>query len=375
MLYFEIRIPAVSEAKEEVPCGAMFRHVVSRGIAPAASRLACRASSVAVAGARPLQPAQLCAASAAAVAAAAAAYGLSPSGSDRRASARCEPAVDWKAVRKEIVALLDADYEDSSYAGATPGPLLIRLAWHSAGTFCKTSKTGGSGGATMRFEPEISWGANAGLKLAQDLLEPIKKKFPQVSYADLWIYAGCVAIEEMGGEKVPFTPGRVDKKSGKDCPAWEGPTHKDGRLPGAGMGSPDKTAAHLRYIFNRMGFDDKEIVCLSGAHGLGACHTDRSGYWGPWTRAPTTISTEYYRELLENVWTIKTTHKGKPWTGPMQFEDPTGELMMLPSDIVLIQDRAFRKWVEHYAKDDAAFQKDFAKVVGKLFSNGACPVA
>jgi cytochrome c peroxidase len=223
----------------------------------------------------------------------------------------------------------------------------------------------------MRFAPEVEWGANAGLKYAQDLLEPVKQKFPGVSYADLWIFAAGVAIEEMGGEKVEFIPGRVDKKKGwfsSPCPSWTGETHKDGRLPSADMGSPEKTAAHLRYIFNRMGFNDQEIVALSGAHGLGACHTDRSGYWGPWTRAPTTISSEYFRELLENKWTVKTTHKGKPWTGPLQYEDPTGDLMMLPSDIVLTEDVEFRKWVEYYAKEQDAFQKDFAKVVGKLFN-------
>jgi len=175
---------------------------------------------------------------------------------------------------------------------------------------------------------------------------------------------------KMGGQKIPFTPGRVDKKSGSECPSWEGKTHKDGRLPGADMGCPLKTATHLRDIFYRMGFNDQEIVALSGAHGLGACHTDRSGFWGPWTRAPTTISNEYYRELVENTWTIKTTHKGKPWTGPMQFEDPTGDLMMLPSDIVLLQDKEFRKWVDVYAKYDMKFQKDFAAAVGKLFALG-----
>jgi len=278
--------------------------------------------------------------------------------------------VDWNAVRAEIVKILEADYTDSSYEGANAGPVFLRLAWHSSGTYCTSTKTGGSGGATMRFEPEISWGANAGLAKAQKLLEPVKQKFPEVSYSDLWILAGCVAIEEMGGNKVPFKPGRTDKADGKACPVWEGPTHKDGRLPSADMGAPDKTAAHLRYIFNRMGFDDREIVALSGAHGLGACHVENSGFWGPWTRAPTTISNEYFRELLENTWTIKTTHKGKPWTGPLQFEDPTGDLMMLPSDIVLTQDKAFRKWVEVYAKDDAKFQADFAAVVGKLFSLG-----
>merc|ERR1719277_1205067 len=283
----------------------------------------------------------------------------------------CEAAVDWKQVRGEVVKVLEDDtYVDSSYDGAHPGPLLIRLAWHSAGTFCKSTKTGGSDGATMRFDPEISWGANAGLGYAQTLLEPIKKKFPQVSYSDLWIFAACVAIEEMGGPKIPFTPGRVDKASGKECPLWEGATHKDGRLPGADFGAPDKTAAHLRYIFNRMGFNDREIVALSGAHGLGACHTDRSGYWGPWTRVPTTVSNEYYRELLENKWTIKTTHKGKPWTGPMQYEDPTGDLMMLPSDIVLIEDKEFRQFVQLYSKDSDVFLKDFGAAVGKLFNLG-----
>mmetsp|Transcript_60758 Transcript_60758/g.144696 ORF Transcript_60758/g.144696 Transcript_60758/m.144696 type:complete len:349 (+) Transcript_60758:105-1151(+) len=278
--------------------------------------------------------------------------------------------VNWDDVRAEIVKILEADYKDSSYEGANAGPIFLRLAWHSSGTYCAATKTGGSDGATMRFDPEVSWGANAGLAKAQKLLEPVKKKFPDVSYSDLWILAGCVAIEEMGGNKVPFKPGRKDKADGKSCPVWEGPTHKDGRLPSADMGSPDKTAAHLRYIFNRMGFDDREIVALSGAHGLGACHVENSGFWGPWTRAPTTISTEYFRELLENTWTMKTTHKGKPWTGPLQFEDPTGDLMMLPSDIVLIQDKSFRKWVEVYAKDDAKFQADFAAVVGKLFALG-----
>lgn len=298
---------------------------------------------------------------------------------DQQRNARCEAvaapggaAIDWKGVREEVVKILEDDsYQDSSYDGATPGPLFLRLAWHSAGTFCKHTKTGGSDGATMRHDPELGWGANAGLKLAQDMLEPVKKKYPQVSYADLWIYAACVAIEEMGGPEVHFTPGRTDKGA-ESCPAWEGPTHKSGRLPDAAPsgGSPGASATHLRDIFYRMGFNDQEIVALSGAHGLGACHTDRSGFWGPWTRAPTTVSNEYYRELLENTWTLKTTHKGKPWTGPIQFEDPTGDLMMLPSDIVLTQDKEFRKWTEHYAKNEKAFLEDFGKVCGKLFALG-----
>jgi hypothetical protein len=79
-----------------------------------------------------------------------------------------------------------------------------------------------------------------------------------------------------------------------------------------------------------MGFSDKEIVALLGAHALGRCHTDRSGYWGPWTFAENTFSNEYFRLLVEERWSPKVSHNGKPWEGPDQFEDSTGKLMMLP---------------------------------------------
>ncbi|PNH00853.1 putative heme-binding peroxidase, partial [Tetrabaena socialis] len=71
----------------------------------------------------------------------------------------------------------------------------------------------------------------------------------------------------------------------------------DGRLPDAKQG-----AKHLRDIFYRMGFEDRDIVALSGAHTLGRCHTDRSGFLGPWTNAPTTFSNLYFQELLNNKW-------------------------------------------------------------------------
>ena len=73
----------------------------------------------------------------------------------------------------------------------------------------------------------------------------------------------------------------------------------DGRLPDASKGNdPQKTAAALRNdVFYRMGFDDRDIVALSGAHALGRCHEEASGYWGPWTFAETTFSNEYFRLL------------------------------------------------------------------------------
>jgi cytochrome c peroxidase len=130
------------------------------------------------------------------------------------------------------------------------------------------------------------------------------------------------------------------------------------------------TIQHVRDVFYRMGFTDQEIVALLGAHAMGRCHTTRSGYWGPWTNAETSFSSEYFRLLLEERWSPKTTHNGKPWTGPDQYEDSTGQLMMLPSDIALIADPAFKKWVEVYAKDEDKFYKDFAKAFGKLLELG-----
>ena len=90
---------------------------------------------------------------------------------------KCEaPAVDWDALRKDICDVLD--HED--YMEEPPGPLFVRLAWHSAGTYDKGDGSGGSCGATMRFKPECDWGANAGLKRGHALLEPLKKKYPGV---------------------------------------------------------------------------------------------------------------------------------------------------------------------------------------------------
>jgi cytochrome c peroxidase len=110
-----------------------------------------------------------------------------------------------------------------------------------------------------------------------------------------------------------------------------------------------------------MGFNDQEIVALSGAHALGRCHTDRSGYSGPWTFAPTTFSNGYFKALLEEKW-VK-----KKWDGPLQYVDKkTGSLMMLPSDLALLSDRSFRKYVDMYAKDEQLFFKDFAAAFQKL---------
>eukprot|EP00884_Botryococcus_braunii_P006619 jgi/Botrbrau1/15959/Bobra.0340s0007.1 len=269
-------------------------------------------------------------------------------GSSQPAVAGATLVGDYNAVKKAIADRLDADnYDDGSY-----GPVLVRLAWHCAGTYDAKTNTGGSNGATMRFAPESDHGANAGLHVAREFLEPVKKQFPWISYADLYTLAGVTAVEEMGGPEIPWRPGRSDAAGPESCPP-------DGRLPDA-----SKNARHIRDIFNRMGFNDQEIVALSGAHTLGRCHADRSGYVNPWTNAPTTFSNLYFVELVNNKW------KKKSWKGPLQYEDPTGTLMMLPTDMELIWDRKFKPYTAEYAKDSDKFFKDFAAAFGKLLDLG-----
>ena len=251
--------------------------------------------------------------------------------------------------------------------GGGVAPMLLRLAWHSSGTWCEKSRNGGSEGGTMRFSGEASHGGNAGLGIARDLLEPVKAACPNLSYADLYVLSGVVAVEEMGGPAVDFRYGRSDAASEKS-PAEDSRFSPDGRLPDGDKPTREQTIQHLRDIFYRMGFDDQAIVALSGAHAVGRCHTDRSGYWGPWTYAETTFSNGYFTNLLDpsQGWQPKTQHNGKPWTGPPQFVNAKGDLMMLHTDMALTWDPSFRKYVEIYAKDEERWMKDFAKYYQQL---------
>jgi len=235
-------------------------------------------------------------------------------------------------------------------------PIAMRMAWHSSGTYDRSDDTGGSNGGTMRFSPEAEDPANEGLSIIRDLLLPVKKRHPNLSYADLYGYAACVAIEFLGGPKIPYNFGRTDHEDNKRCPA-------NGRLPDASQGTK-----HLRALFaDRMGFSDQEIVALSGGHTLGRCHKVRSGFDGPWTTHPLRFDNEYYVNLVSREW------RPRKWDGPVQYEDvQTGKLMMLPTDLALIEDSSFRKYVEIYAADQSRFFKDFAEAYGKLLSLG-CP--
>lgn len=213
---------------------------------------------------------------------------------------------------------------------------MLRLAWHDAGTYDVDTKTGGPNGS-IRNEHELNHGANNGLKIAINFCEEVKTKHPKITYADLYQLAGVVAVEVTGGPTIDFVPGRKD--------SVESP--EEGRLPDAKQGVP-----HLKDIFYRMGLSDKDIVVLSGGHTLGKAHADRSGFDGPWTREPLKFDNSYFVEL----------HKGE-----------SEGLLKLPTDDALLEDPAFRSYVELYATDEDAFFKDYAESHKKLSELGLTP--
>jgi peroxiredoxin len=233
---------------------------------------------------------------------------------------------------------------------------------HSSGTYDLESDTGGSNGAGMRYEAEGGDPANAGLQVARAFLEPVKERHPWITYSDLWTLAGVVAIKEMGGPDVDWKPGRTDFVDDSKLPPR-------GRLPDAALGSD-----HIRAIFYRMGFNDQEIVALSGAHNLGRGHMDRSGFDGPWVNNPTRFSNQYFKLLLNLEWKERTLSNGVKQFSYTDPDLPEGEkeepLMMLPTDMALIHDKEFHRWVKKYANDKELFFRDFARVFAKLLELG-----
>ncbi|KAK9990143.1 hypothetical protein SO802_025128 [Lithocarpus litseifolius] len=216
-------------------------------------------------------------------------------------------------------------------------PIMLRLAWHSAGTYDAKTKTGGPNGS-IRNPGELKHTANAGLENAVKLCEEVKAKHPKITYADLYQLAGVVAVEVTGGPSIDFVPGRKD--------SMESP--EEGRLPEA-----NQDEKHLRDVFFRMGLSDKDIVALSGGHTLGKAHKERSGFESlPWTNDPLKFDNSYFLEL------VKGDSKG---------------LLKLPTDKVLVKDPEFRRYVELYAKDEDAFFSDYAVSHKKLSELGFNP--
>lgn len=243
-------------------------------------------------------------------------------------------------------------------------PILVRLAWHDSGTYDKAKTEfparGGANGS-IRFYPEITHNANAGLTAALELLKNVADKYEGVGYADLFQLASATGIELAGGPKIPLRFGRKDAENPEGCAP-------EGNLPAGGAPYPAPAKGpgdHLRNVFYRMGFNDQEIVALSGAHTLGRANPNRSGFGkektkytenGPgkpggssWTPEWLKFDNSYFAE-------VKSQH------------DP--ELLVLETDNVLFKDDGFRPYAMKYAEDQEAFFADYTKAHLKLSELG-----
>jgi len=207
--------------------------------------------------------------------------------------------LDYKAVKRDLRALMTKSQDWWPADFGHYGPLFIRMAWHSAGTYRTGDGRGGAGSGSQRFAPLNSWPDNANLDKARRLLWPIKKKYGRkISWADLMILAGNVALESMGFRTFGFGGGRVDTwEPEKDIywgseDKWLGDRRYSGDRdlenplaavqmgliyvnPEGPNGKPDPIAAarDIRETFARMAMNDEETVALiAGGHTFGKTH-------------------------------------------------------------------------------------------------------
>ena len=271
--------------------------------------------------------------------------------------------VDLKELKSDIEDVLKTSQDWWPADWGHYGGLMIRMAWHSAGTYRVHDGRGGADGGQQRFEPLNSWPDNVSLDKARRLLWPIKQKYGRnVSWADLMILAGNVSLESMGFETLGFAGGRIDDWE-SDLVYWGAETemlgneerYKDGELekPLAavqmgliyvnpegpnGNNDPLSAAQDMRESFGRMAMNDEEIVALvAGGHTLGKAHGARpadcleaepaaaaieeqglgwknkcgkgnaedtmtSGLEGAWTSTPTAWSILYLDNLFRFEW-------------------------------------------------------------------------
>jgi catalase-peroxidase len=288
--------------------------------------------------------------------------------------------LDLQAAKRDIDAILTDSQDWWPADFGNYGPFFIRMTWHSAGTYRTLDGRGGADGGQQRFEPLNSWPDNGNLDKARRLLWPVKQKYGHsLSWADLMVLAGNVALENMDFETYGFAGGRADDWE-PDLIYW-GPEvemlasdrrEKDGKLqrplgathmgliyvnPEGPMGNPDPVASakNIRVAFGRMAMNDEETVALvAGGHTFGKMHgahkpgdcvgvepagegvesqglgwknecgkghsedTTTSGLEGAWTQAPTQWTTLYLSNLLNLEW--------------KQTRSPAGAIQWTPTD-------------------------------------------
>jgi catalase-peroxidase len=213
--------------------------------------------------------------------------------------AKAFKSLDLGAVKKDLAALMTDSQEWWPADFGHYGPLFIRMAWHSAGTYRAGDGRGGAGAGQQRFAPLNSWPDNANLDKARRLLWPVKQKYgAKISWADLMILAGNVALETMGFKTFGFAGGRADVYEPDEAvywgleDSWLGDKRYSGERdlenplaavqmgliyvnPEGPNGNPDPVAAakDIRETFKRMAMNDEETVALiAGGHSFGKTH-------------------------------------------------------------------------------------------------------
>src|SRR5687767_3394598 len=284
--------------------------------------------------------------------------------------------LDLKAVKKDIEAVMTNSQDWWPADFGHYGPLFIRMAWHSAGTYRIHDGRGGAGSGQLRFAPLGSWPDNANLDKARRLLWPVKKKYGRkLSWADLMVLTGNVALESMGFKTFGFAGGRKDVWEPEQVnwgseSTWLGDERYSGDRqlanpfgavqmgliyvnPEGPNGNPDPVAAarDIRETFRRMAMNDEETVALiAGGHSFGKTHgaapathvgpepeggnleeqgfgwkgayeTGRgahaitSGLEVTWTTTPTRWNNDFFKHLFEYEWELTTSPAGaKQWT-------------------------------------------------------------
>jgi cytochrome c peroxidase len=180
-----------------------------------------------------------------------------------------------------------------------------------------------------------------------------------ITLADFWQFAALVAIEQMNGPHIPFRPGREDWDPSEITPYDRLP---DGAFE-FGPSNFGSTAEYVRDIFYRMGFNDTEIVVLIGAHTLGECHAEWTGFFGPWTPDPNIFDNDFYEELVNDPFQVTPNSN-------QYYDTKNTNLMMLQTDLALVNDPVFTPIVKKYAINQAAWFKDFAAIFPKLQEAG-----
>lgn len=213
--------------------------------------------------------------------------------------AKAFSSLDYQALKSDIQMVLTQSQDWWPADFGNYGPLFIRMAWHSAGTYRTGDGRGGSCAGQQRFAPLNSWPDNANLDKARRLLWPIKQKYgSKISWADLMVLAGNVALESMGFKTFGFSAGRVDVWEPENHVYWgaekkwlDDQRYNEGRQlenplaavqmgliyvnPEGPNGNPDPVLAakDIRETFGRMGMNDEETVALiAGGHTLGKTH-------------------------------------------------------------------------------------------------------